>query len=275
MNPKEYKEKNVIQSILYYLSVWVTVLQKSLSKSVAYRFELISKFLRTLLILGTQLILVKSLYAGTRSVAGWSVEEYYLLLGVFNFVNYISWGVFNVNLWRLEERVVKGEFDFFLLYPTGSIFTSAFIEFFLDDAIASVSGVVLIAYYLIYNWTSITLGAAVGFILVVLFAFITWFALHLAIAAFNFIILKNGLLDFLKSVSRIGSFPPDIFSQNGKIILFTLFPIAFIAAVPTRVLAGIYSWEFLIYAFMAAMTSFFFAASFWHYAIRGYTSNGG
>lgn len=272
MKRKAYKKKNPIQLFTYYLRVWGVIFRKSLSKSVAYRFDLISRVVRTLMILGIQLILVQAIYAGTDSVAGWAIEDYYLLLGIFNFVNYISWGLFSVNLWRLEEKVVKGEFDFLLLSPSGSIFTTAFNEFFLDDAIASISGILLIVYYFINFGEGITLVAVLGGLVAVLAAFVIWFSLHLAVAAFNFVILKNGLLDMLKSFTRIGSFPPDIFSQNIRIMLYTLFPVALIAAVPTRILTGVYSWPVVLYTVLIAVISLTISVTIWKWSLRSYTS---
>jgi ABC-2 type transport system permease protein len=275
MNQKVYKKRNPFQTFIYYWRVWRTVVSKSLSKSVAYRLELLSKVFRTLLILLIQLLLIQSIFSGTEFISGWTIEEYYLLVGIFNFVIYISWGIFNVNLWRVEEKVLKGEFDTLLLYPTGSIFAASFTEFFLDDAIASLSGVILIVYYVIVSYSTLTFSGIMGGIVVIFSGFIIWFSIHLFVAAFNFVIVKNGLLDLTKSFTRIGSFPPDIFSQNIRIVLFTFFPIAFIAAVPTRVITGDYGWNFVVYSILVALISLFLASRVWRKAIKSYTSAGG
>ena len=95
------------------------------------------------------------------------------------------------------------------------------------------------------------------------------------ITAFNFISVKNGLLELTKSVSRIGSFPPDIFKENARIILYSIFPIALIAAVPTKLLTLDYSWTMVVYTWMVAAISLTIAVLFWKRAIRSYTSSGG
>ena len=264
-----------MRTVNYYISVWRAIMRKSLSKSIAYRFELLSRIVRMVMLVGLQLILVQSLYAGTNQIAGWRVEEYYLLIGIYNAVNSLSWGIFNVNLWRLEEKVLKGQFDFYLLYPTNSVFSAAFIEFFPDDAIGAIAGFILIAYYFILNLSSITfVGVMIG-LLFIIASFFIWFAMHLTISSLNFIAPKNGLMELLKSLSRMASMPPDIFSASIRTALFTIFPVAFIAAVPAKAISGVYSLQSAVTVVAITVISLLTAFVVWNTSIRSYTSAGG
>lgn len=267
--------KAIKYNFIYYVRVWFAIVKKSLNKSMAFQFEFASKLLRMLLIVFLQVILVQSLYSGTEYIKGWSIDEYYLLLGTFNFVNYLGWGIFNINLWRLEERILKGEFDFLLLLPTGSIFSASMNEFFLDDAIGSVSGIVLIVYYLVRHSSSISIANIGMYGAAIIIAFVIWFSMHLFFAAVNFLAVKNGLMDLIKNLSRVGSFPIDIFSQSIRLLLYSIFPIAFIAAVPSRLLSGAFSLNYLIFGFVIAVLGYVLTRKFWYYCIRSYTSSGG
>ena len=275
MSQRVYRSDQNSYLPIYYTKVWYQIFKKSMSKSMAYRFEYLSKFVRMLLVLFIQLVLVNSLYSQTDFIEGWSIEDYYLLLGIYNFINYMSWGLFNVNLWRIEERVVKGEFDFLLLYPSGSIFSASFNEFFLDDAISSISGLILIIYYFANHWNEITFVAFVGFLLVVIFGMVIWYSIHLGAAAMNFISVRNGFMNLTKGLTRTASFPIDIFGTYLRFFMYTIFPVAFIAAVPVRVLTGVFSWEFVLFAGVAAIVSLFVARGVWRFSLRSYTSAGG
>lgn len=267
--------KNYFLRILYYLRVWIFIIKKSLSKSMAFRFEFASKLIRMILMVGIQILLVKSLYSGSQNIMNWSVDQYYLLLGTFNFINYLGWGIFNINLWRLEEKILKGEFDFLLLQPTGSIFSSAFNEFFLDDSLGSLSGIVLVGYYFYINFSNMTPLMILGYITSLFIGFIIWFNIHLFFSAVNFIAVKNGLMDLVKNLTRIGSFPIDIFSQNIRFALYSIFPIAFIAVVPSRILSGIIDVKYIILGIFVALITTFLTRRFWHSCIRSYTGSGG
>lgn len=260
---------------MYYIKVWIDIVRKSLGKNLAYRFEFVSKIVRMVFLLAIQVLVIKAIYQNTNSIAGWDISDYYLLLGVYNLVNYVSWGVFNVNLWRIEEKVLKGEFDFLLLYPTGSVFAAAFSEFFLDDAIAAVSGLALITYYFFNNYEILTVTGIIGGIIAVFAAFIIWFSLHLAVASFNFVSPKNGFMDLLHSLTRTASVPIDIFSDITRYVMFSLFPVAFIAVVPVRILTGVYSLNFVIFSCLIALLSFMLSVTIWRATIKSYTSAGG
>ncbi|MCB9789373.1 ABC-2 family transporter protein [Candidatus Nomurabacteria bacterium] len=261
--------------LIYYPKVWLAVLRKSLTKAMTYRFEFFSKVVRMFLIVAIQVLLIRSVFAESEYIRGWTVDEYYLLVGFYNIVIYLGWGIFNVNLWRLEEKVLRGEFDLLLLYPTGSVFSASLMEFFIDDAIPAVPGILMVGYYVIRHMNEITWIGILGSIICLLSAFIVWFSLNISVAAMNFISVKNGILEFLKGISKVGSFPIDIFSQNIKILMFTIFPIAFIAVVPTRLLSGTYTWDFVWFSIIAAVTTLFIALQVWNFSIRSYTSAGG
>lgn len=261
--------------LIYLTRVWWAIFKKSLNKSLSYRTEVLTRLFRTVLVIFTQLVLIQSIYYGGDTIAGWDIYDYYLLVGIFNFVNYFSWGLFNINLWRLEEKILKGEFDFQLLYPTGSVFAGSLIEFHLDDALASLSGILFIAYYVLANGAQLTPVSVVLGVLAIIAAFIMWYSIHLTVASINFLSVKNGLLDLTKSLTRIGSFPIDIFPPNYKFVFYTIFPIAFIASVPARVFTGLYSVEFVIGSFGLALIMLNVAIRIWNLSIKRYTSFGG
>lgn len=260
---------------MYYIRVWINIVKKSLGKNLTYRFEFLSKVVRMFFLLSIQILVIRAIYQNTDSIAGWDISDYYLLLGIYNLVNYVSWGVFNVNLWRIEEKVLRGKFDFLLLYPTGSIFAAAFSEFFLDDSIAAVSGLALIVYYIINNYTTLTVMAVIGGIIAICASFVIWFSLHLAVASFNFVSPKNGFMDLLHSFSRTASVPVDIFSDVAKYVMFSIFPVAFIAVVPARILSGVYSPSFVVFSCLIALLGLILSTTIWRATIKSYTSAGG
>ena len=272
---RKASKKNETILPFYWLKVWWAVFKTSMSKNSIYKVELIFKFVRMLMVIVIQLILVKSIYSSSKEVVGWSLDQYYLLLGIYNVVNYLSWGIFNVNFWRTEEKVLKGEYDFLLLYPTGSIFSTSFMEFFPDDAISSLSGFILIGYYFFRNWSEITVNGVLMMLVAMVAAFIIWYAIYLFVTAFNFISVKNGLLEFTKSLTRVGSFPSDIFSGTARVVFHTVFPVALIAAVPSRLLTLDYGWLEVGYTWFIALALLSVVVLFWRWAIKSYTSMGG
>jgi ABC-2 type transport system permease protein len=260
---------------MYYLKVWWFTVKRSLSKGMIYRVDVLTRVFRAFIILGIQMILVESLYASGNQIAGWEIQEFYLLVGIYDLINYFGWGIFTVNFWRLETKIIKGEFDFALLRPTGSVFAASVPEFFIDDLMPAISGFILVGYYLIFYWERVTLVGLVGGFVAIIAGIIIWYSIQLFVASFNFLSPKNGMLELLKSFTLVGAYPPEIFSKPVRVIFHTVFPIALIAALPARVISGVWSWEFVAYSVVVALISLVVAISTWRIMLKRYTSSGG
>ncbi|WKZ30809.1 MAG: ABC-2 family transporter protein [Candidatus Dojkabacteria bacterium] len=222
----------------YYMRLWLLVVKRSLNRDMVHRPDFLTKVFRAFFVVATQLLIVWGLFGESGEVAGWSRNQFILLLGYYNLVNYLGWGIFNVNLWRLEERVMKGEFDYFMLSPAGSLFQASFGEFFIDDAITSLSGAVMVIYYFVAESESLSLWTIPLAILMLIIALVIWYGLHLVVASISLWKVETGFMDLMKGITRIGAFPTDIYPAAVQLILYTLFPVAFIATVPAEILIG-------------------------------------
>lgn len=268
MKPKESNK------ITYYARIWFTTFKHSLSKSTTYRLEVVARALRGIFLVVVQIVLINAVIGNEETFVGWRKEEMYLLAGVFNTVNYVSWSFFSINLWRMEEKILKGEFDFILTKPFSSIFGASFTEFFIDDLVSAVSGFMLIGYYVINNFGDITFINSIFFIISILCAFAIWFSFELIFASFDFIKVKNGLRELKKQLVGIGKYPVDIWGGNLKSIFFTFLPIAFVGSVPARVLQGYYDWRFVVLSVIISIIFVLLARVIWYKSLKKYSSVG-
>jgi ABC-2 type transport system permease protein len=260
--------------IRYYSRIWVTMLKHSLSKASTFRLEVVARALRGIFLVVVQVILINAIIGDSETFVGWTKHEMYLLAGVFNTINYVSWSLFSINLWRLEEKILKGEFDFILTKPYSSIFGASFTEFFVDDFVSAISGVMLIGYYVINHFSEITLLNSFLFLISSLSAFLIWFSFELLFASFDFIKIKNGLREVKKQLVGIGKFPIDIWNGNVKYIFYTFLPIAFVGSVPARVFQGYFDWKYVVFSVLISILFFLIARFVWYKALRRYSSVG-
>lgn len=258
----------------YYLNIWLLTVKKSFSKEMVYRSDFATKVFRMFFVIATQLLIVVLLFSGEREVAGWSRADFMLLLGFYNLVNYLGWGIFNINLWRLEEKVAKGELDHYLLSPAGALFQVSFGEFFLDDIITGLSGVVMIGFYIVTEWSNLSLASVLAGGVLFILAFIIWYSLHLIVASFSLWKVQTGFIDLLKSITRIGAFPPEVYSPAIQTILYTLFPIAFIAAVPAQAMIWGNGLGWIVSAVVVCVIFLAVAILTWNWMIGRYNSSG-
>jgi len=261
-----------IKKLKYYWNIWTTLIKFSLKKSRLYKTEIYSRLLRSVMIVSIQALVVESLFLQTDFVAGWSRPQYYLLIGSYNIVNYLGWAMFNTNLMRIPEKIVKGELDYALTKPTGSLFEIAFGEFFVDDLVPIISGFLLVGGYLLTQQFS-GAGAFALYLVAILIGLATWFAIYLFTASLGFIFIGGNFLDILKAFSSSASAPSSIWGKF-EIIMYTIFPIGLVASVPARVLSQDIEYWLLVPIFVVMLLTLYGSISFWNYVIRRYESGG-
>ena len=268
------KQKGSRRGIIYYIRVSLRILKLSLSKTHTYKAEVFANILRSLVIVIPQIIAVYVLYGGMEEYVGWRIEETFLILGIFNLINYLSWSSFYINLGRLDEKIIKGEWDFLMLKPISTIFTASFIDLFLYNFFLAISGIGLIVYYFfkvsfVFSWillakTIVALSAGL----------LLWYSISLICASFSFIKTKNGLLDLAKSILNISRFPIDIWPSLIQVAFYTIIPIGFISTVPAKVITGDYSWKAVGLSMVVSLVFLLISKIVWERNILKYSSTG-
>ena len=268
------KQKESRRGIIYYLKLWLRICRLSLSKAHAYKAEAWANVFRSLTVIVPQVIAIYALYAGKGEFAGWKIEESFLILGIFNLVNYIGWSSFYVNLERLDRKIINGEWDFLMMKPISSIFSASFIDVFIYNLLLAVSGVALIIYYLIKSNFVFTLASVSKFALVLICGISIWYSLSLMSASFSFRKPFNGIIQFAKQILNISRFPLDIWPSIVQVIFYTLIPIGFVSTVPAKVITGALSWEAVGASIGISFLFLLLARKVWNVNISKYSSTG-
>lgn len=258
-----------------YLRVWGLCLRAGLKKGRIYKGEIVVRFLRTVFIVLTQLLLLNVVFGEQEDLVGWSKSEAYLVLGVWNFLNYTGWAIFGVNLFRLEKSVVDGDFDFTLMKPISSSWMASFGDFSLYNFISALSGVILIGYYFIMNWWQISLIHVLFFALALVAASVIWYALYLLLASFTLSIPRNGFLAVAKEILGLTRYPSSIYGDSLQFLFYSIVPIAFVSTVPSEMLIGKGEEYLLIFGLGIAIILLRLSKWVWEVNVRKFTSAGG
>ncbi len=265
---------NTIKKLKYYFNVWSKIVQASLSKAVAYRVEVIARTFRGVFLVAVQIIFLNAIAGSSKSFAGWTLDQLYLITGIFNLITYISWSTFSINLWRLEEKLTKGDFDFILLKPMSSIFGASFTEFFIDDFMSAISGVILIGYYIIMHFSSISILGYISTLFMIIIGIILWYCWDLIVSSFDFFVLKNGIRTIKEQFNSTARFPVGVWNSNVQVFFYVIFPAAFMGTVPAQFLIGTVSYWFILWGILISIVFLYLARTFWYFCIRNYTSVG-
>lgn len=270
MQQKEYKK-----TILGYIRIWLLSLSASIKRSNTYKGEIFVRIFRTFFILFTQILLLSLVFGDQEVFVGWTKNQAYLVMGIWNLLNYTGWALFGVNLSHLEEKVLNGDFDYVLLKPLSSAWFSSFSDFSLYNWISSVSGVLLIGYYFVVAWNTLTVERVVLGIAGILIGLVLWYAFYLLLASFSIANPRNGFLALAKEILGLTKYPINIFSNSIQFVFYTLVPIAFVSSVPANLFIGRGDIYLLIIGVVLSIAFLRFALWVWEQNVKKYTSAGG
>lgn len=266
------RQREYSRGVKYYFHVWRQVFRGGLKRSYLYKTDIIVRILRTLLVVGIQMALLNVLFGGSELYAGWSKSETYLVIGIWNILNYVGWSVFSTNLLYLESKVLEGKFDYILLKPLSSSWYASFSDFFITNFITSISGVILIMYYIVVEWGELEFFNVVVGVLGIFVALIIWYAIYLFFASFAISKPRNGYLSIAKELLGLTKYPIDVFGNSLGVVFYTVIPIAFLTTVPANIIRGEFGYGFVFVGLGIGILLVFLSNLFWKWNVKRYSS---
>lgn len=266
------KESKKTRGMVYYFRVWSRVVKGGMKRSYLYKTDIFIRILRTLLVVGIQILLLNVLFGRNELYVGWSKSEAYLVIGIWNLLNYLGWSIFSTNLLYLESKVIEGKFDYILLKPISSDWYASFSDFFITNFVTALSGLVLIIYYIIVEWGNISVVNVLVGIVGICVALLIWYAFYLFFASFTISNPRNGVLSIAKELLGLTKYPIDVFSQSIKIIFYTIIPIAFLTTLPANIIIGRESYGYILIGLGIGLILLVIAKWVWSLNVKKYSS---
>ena len=244
----------------------------SIQDDAAYRADFYANAAMSLVHLGAEIIGLWTIFANTRSLAGWTVFEVVTLVGVFRVMSGVVGLVVAPNMRLMMEDIRNGGLDFALIKPVSSQFyvsARRVVAWRMTDVAI---GMAMIAVgcaklHTQMSWTS------VGHFMVMLLAgvmIIYSFWLVLATSAFWFTRISNIEMVFW-SIFEVGRYPVTIYPRWIRWGLTYVFPLAFLTTFPAGSLVGKFDVSGLAVALSVAAVSFTIASIFWRVGLRHYS----
>lgn len=270
MQQKEFKP-----TIKQYLVIWKQAFRMGTRKSGVYKSEMFIRIVRTIFLVVIQIILLSLVFGNQEVYVGWTKAQAYLVIGIWNLLNYSGWAFFGVNLEYLESKVLNGDFDHILLKPISPIWLASFGDFSIFNWISSLAGIVLIAYYFLVDYSTVTWQGIVMGLIGIILGFIFWYAVYLFFAGFALSNPRNGFMAVAKELLAVTKYPTDIFGSSLQIIFYTIIPIAFVSTVPANIIRGRESVYILVLGGVLCFLFLRLSIWNWYQNLKKYTSAGG
>jgi ABC-2 type transport system permease protein len=255
-----------------YLRVLWVFLRINILNEFAYRGNLLTQFLRSLLSLGTGLMGLTVIFAHTSSLNGWRSAEVLALLGVYLLVGGVIDLVIQPAMQQLMRDVQQGTLDHTLLKPGDAQFLVSIRQMSLwkmGDIVLGMSVIVVSLAHLgtVVGWEQLF---AFVFMLAVGSCIVYSFWLTLATWSFWLVRVENILVIF-QDMYQAGRWPVSIYPSWLRWILTFLVPVTVATTFPVQALIGQLTWPTFVGTVTFAVGLLCVSRWFWLCGLRHYT----
>jgi ABC-2 type transport system permease protein len=244
----------------------------SIQNDAAYRFDFVMRAIVSALQMCGELLAIWTIFANTRSLGGWSVQEVIVLLGVFRLMHGLIGMTIAPNMRGIMEDIRGGTLDFVLTKPLDSQFYVSFRQFVLWRVTDIVLGLILAVVGAVALGRSVGPGQVVLFVMMlaagVTIIYSIW--LILATSVFWFTRINNIEMVFWNAFEA-ARYPVDIYRPWVRWALTFILPLAFLTTFPAGALVGRGGWYAVGAALLVAPALLATATIFWRAGLRRYS----
>jgi ABC-2 type transport system permease protein len=180
--------------------------------------------------------------------------------------------VFAPSFERLMEHVRAGTLDFHLLKPVNVQFLVSTRHLRVVRAADLALGLAVVIFGLVQVGAEIGVGAALLFVLSLVFGIMLVYSLLLGLVtlAFWFVRVEN-LLAIFWAFTEAGRFPVDVYPLWLRVSLSTIVPIGIAVTAPANVIAGRMDWIAVAVLGAGTVLAVGLASALWRWGLRSYT----
>ncbi len=265
-----------ISALRKYLSIYSMYFKQYWKTRLIYKTDFLVGLTAQLVNLGTSLAFLTLLFTQVDSINGWTFNEMLFLAGVGGVIMNTH-HIFLFNMYNLEEYIVEGKFDRFLVRPLSPLF-QVYSDDVSDNNLSKlIVNIALIAYA--SNRIGMNILTAENIVygsLALLSGVLVFAATYMYFATTAFWTGKSRsaiYLIFLLSDYR--RYPYGIYSLPIQAVLITLIPIAFASFFPATFFLGRESWlTWQLASIIAGPVLFTLSLTFWKTGVSNYSSTG-
>jgi ABC-2 type transport system permease protein len=237
-----------------------------------FRANFAAQILQNLVWISFFLLILLVVYGNTKSVAGWTRGEGFVLAATGFLLSAINTCLF-FSLHEIPEQVRMGLLDFVVTRPIDSQFWVSTRRFSFSQ-VGTVAGAATLLFFGFREANlSPSFAQAAAFAVLVLCASAIFYSLTLSLMATAIWFVRvDNLWVLADSISQISRFPLDIYGVSVRWFLTFVIPLGFLATFPAKQLVQGFDPRTLALGITWAVVSLAASRTFWRYALRYYGS---
>lgn len=265
-----------IDTVWKYLSIYWYYFKQYWKTRLVYKTDFMVGFVAQLVNLAASLAFLTLLFTQVENINGWTFNEMLFLAGIGGFIMNFH-HIFLFNMFSLEDYIVEGKMDRFLVRPLSPLF-----QVYADDVSDNnLSKLIANSALIIYSANQIGLnlltlsnvlyGSAALISGVMVFA-----AAYMVFATTGFWTGRSrSAIWLIFRLSEYRRYPYNIYSLPIQIVLVTAIPIAFASFFPATFFLERNAWKMWQYiSILAGPALYGLALLFWKIGLSNYSSTG-
>lgn len=256
-----------------YLRLYLHFLRFSFSKAMEFRVDFYFRIVMDCIFYFIQFLFFNIIYEHTSLLAGWNMQQMYIFIAAYIFIDAAKMTVFANNCWWFPVYVNRGDLDYYLTKPVSTLFFLSFREFAANSFLNLVISCGILVYAIQVYPEDLSNFKIFIFILLLINGTVLNYLMHLLFLISVFWTHSpRGFSDVFWSISHSLERPDRMYTGFIKFLFTYILPFALMASFPAKFLLEANQWHLLITIF--GMTAFFFilVLIFWRQGLKNYTS---
>ncbi len=260
-----------------YLRFFGSVARYTMVREMSFRGNFLVKIAVEVIWLGILVAFFRTLFASTKSVAGWDESQYLFFMGCFFAINGLIECLFLDNCNEFAELVRTGDLDFLLVKPIDEQFLVTCRRIDWGTAPNVLMGGVVMATALAGMSWSFDLARVAAFCVTFACGVAMCYCFMLTLTSFSVWMVRNqSLMEMWWLFSSLARYPKEIFLgtwlQPAGFILTFVVPIMLVVNVPASTMVRAFDPAMVAFTVVATALAFVASRAFFRRALRSYRS---
>lgn len=255
-----------------YLGLLKAFFIASTAAELEYRMNILLRILGDIIWYLTQIIMFEIIYANTQNIAGWTLDETRVFLGIIFISDALYMIFFHENINIFSEKIRKGDLDLLLTKPVES-------QFFISLQLVSITYIpnLLIAMgWLLWSYSRLadpSYWNLLWLLLLVPCSTLVVYATRFMFATMALFLTRAENVQYLwYQIYKLGHRPDSVYPSWLRYLLISAIPMAMVASLPARIVVKNESPWLALWAIIATALFLWGSHLFWKYGLRNYTS---
>lgn len=256
-----------------YLTLYLHFLRFSFSRAMEFRLEFYFRVVMDVVYYLVNIAFFSIIYRHTTLLGGWDLDQIYVFVCGFLFIDALHMTVFANNLWWLPIFINRGDLDYYLVRPISSLYFLSLRDFAANSFLNLVIASGLLVWSLARFPEPLGAGRVLLYLALLLVGAFIYYILRLVFIIPVFWLHSNrGLDEVMWSLGKLAERPHQIYIGWLRVALVTVLPLALTFSYPAHILFEGLTAERLVHVLAVTLLGTAFLLWFWRKGLASYSS---